>query len=137
MMRLNKVILSVISYIVVGSFQIVVWGQTISGKIIDSEQRPIEGATIVLQTVDSIYIDASISNADGIFTLNGQQEKYRLIIQHLLFHTKQVTGNGKNAGTIQSQPQDYALDEVVVKAERPFVKVENGRLGYILVVLSE
>ena len=75
-MRLNKVILSVISYIVVGSFQIVVWGQTISGKIIDSEQRPIEGATIVLQTVDSIYIDASISNADGIFTLNGQQEKY-------------------------------------------------------------
>ena len=136
-MRLNKVILSVISYIVVGSFQIVVWGQTISGKIIDSEQRPIEGATIVLQTVDSIYIDASISNADGIFTLNGQQEKYRLIIQHLLFHTKQVTGNGKNAGTIQLQPQDYALDEVVVKAERPFVKVENGRLGYNLVVLSE
>lgn len=137
MMRLNKVILSVISYIVVGSFQTVVWGQTINGKIIDSEQRPIEGATIVLQTVDSIYIDASISNADGIFTLNGQQEKYRLIIQHLLFHTKQVTGNGKNAGTIQLQPQDYALDEVVVKAERPFVKVENGRLGYNLAVLSE
>lgn len=136
-MRLNKVILSVISYIVVGSFQTVVWGQTISGKIIDSEQRPIEGATIVLQTVDPIYIDASISNADGIFTLNGQQEKYRLIIQHLLFHTKQVTGNGKNAGTIQLQPQDYALDEVVVKAERPFVKVENGRLGYNLAVLSE
>ena len=136
-MRLNKVILFVISYIVVGSFQTAVWGQTISGKIIDSEQRPIEGATIVLQTVDSIYIDASISNADGIFTLNGQQEKYRLIIQHLLFHTKQVTGNGKNAGTIQLQPQDYALDEVVVKAERPFVKVENGRLGYNLVVLSE
>lgn len=136
-MRLNKVILSVISYIVVGSFQTAVWGQTINGKIIDSEQRPIEGATIVLQTVDSIYIDASISNADGIFTLNGQQEKYRLIIQHLLFHTKQVTGNGKNAGTIQLQPQDYALDEVVVKAERPFVKVENGRLGYNLAVLSE
>lgn len=136
-MRLNKVILFVISYIVVSSFQTAVWGQTISGKIIDSEQRPIEGATIVLQTVDSIYIDASISNADGIFTLNGQQEKYRLIIQHLLFHTKQVTGNGKNAGTIQLQPQDYALDEVVVKAERPFVKVENGRLGYNLVVLSE
>lgn len=136
-MRLNKVILSVISYIVVGGFQTVVWGQTINGKIIDSEQRPIEGATIVLQTVDSIYIDSSISNADGIFTLNGQQEKYRLIIQHLLFHTKQVTGNGKNAGTIQLQPQDYALDEVVVKAERPFVKVENGRLGYNLVVLSE
>ena len=88
-MRLNKVILFVISYIVVGSFQTAVWGQTISGKIIDSEQRPIEGATIVLQTVDSIYIDASISNADGTFTLNSQQEKYRLIIQHHLFHTDQ------------------------------------------------
>lgn len=49
-MRLNKVILSVISYIVVGSFQTVVWGQTISGKIIDSEQRPIEGATMGVRT---------------------------------------------------------------------------------------
>ena len=104
MMRLNKVILSVISYIVVGSFQIVVWGQTISGKIIDSEQRPIEGATIVLQTVDSIYIDASISNADGIFTLNGQQEKYRLIIQHLLFHTKQVKMLGLFSYSLRIMP---------------------------------
>ena len=51
-MRLNKVILFVISYIVVGSFQTAVWGQTISGKIIDSEQRPIEGATIVYRCVD-------------------------------------------------------------------------------------
>ena len=79
----------------------------------EAYDKTVETGKVTLDVYKrQIYIDASISNADGIFTLNGQQEKYRLIIQHLLFHTKQVTGNGKNAGTIQLQPQDYALDEV-------------------------
>lgn len=41
--------------------------QTITGKVVDSKQQPIEGATIVLQTRDSTYMDAVISNADGSF----------------------------------------------------------------------
>ena len=94
-------------------------------------------ATIILQTMDSTYIGASISNADGIFVFKSQQEEYRLIIQHLLYETKQMTGKGNDAGIIQLQPKDYALDEVIIKAERPFVKVENGLLGYNLAVLTQ
>lgn len=48
-----------------------------------------------------------------------------------------MVGKGNNAGTIQLQPQDYALDEVIIKAERPFAKVENGLLGYNLAVLTQ
>ena len=136
-MGLKKVICVIICYLVSNSFQTFVWGQTIHGKITDSQQQPIDGATIVLQTSDSLYIDATISAADGTFILNHQPETYRLIIQHLLYQTKQIQGNGKEAGIIQLDPEKYALEEVVVKAERPFVKVENGRLGYNLAVLSE
>ena len=112
-MQLNKIIIFAISYIVLGSFQTVVWGQTINGKIIDGKQQPIDGATIVLQAMDSTYIGASISNTDGTFTLKNQPKDYRLIIQHLLYQTKIITGKGNNAGIIQLHPQDYALDEVV------------------------
>ena len=66
----------------------------ISGKIIDAEQLPIDGATIILQAMDSTYIAASISNTDGIFVFNSQQEEYRLIIQHILYETKQMAGKG-------------------------------------------
>lgn len=137
MMRLNKIITLTFFYLFLGCSQTVAWGQTINGKIIDDKQLPIEGATIILQTMDSTYIGASISNADGIFVFKSQQKEYRLIIQHLLYETKQMTGKGNDAGIIQLQPKDYALDEVIIKAERPFAKVENGLLGYNLAVLTQ
>ena len=124
-------------YLFLGCYQTVAWGQTINGKIIDDKQLPIDGATIILQAMDSTYIGASISNSDGIFVFKSQQKEYRLIIQHLLYETKQMVGKGNNAGTIQLQPQDYALDEVIIKAEHPFAKVENGLLGYNLAVLTQ
>jgi len=37
-----------------------------------------------------------------------------------------ITSKGNDAGTIQLHPKDYALDEVIIKAERPFAKVENA-----------
>ena len=137
MIRLNKTIILTILTIITSSFQTTILGQTISGKIIDCNQHPIDGATIVLQTIDSTYISASISNVDGTFTFKNQQEEYRLIIQHLLYETKQMLGKGNDAGVIQLQPKDYALDEVIIKTERPFAKVENGLLGYNLAVLTQ
>lgn len=137
MIRLNKILAAGFFCIILGNFQTSVWGQSIHGKVVDNMQQPIEGVTVVLQEMDSAYICASISDISGTFTLEKQPEEYRLIIQHLLYQTKQITGKGNNVGIIQLQPKDYALDEVVVKAERPFVKVENGRLGYNLAVLTQ
>lgn len=122
--------------IVLCSFQAVGLGQTIQGKVTDERQQPVEGATIVLQALDSTYLDATISGADGTFLLNRQPKEYRLVVQHLLYETRQITGKGEYAGIIELQSKDYALDEVVVKAERPFVKVEAGRLGYDLSVFA-
>lgn len=136
-MRLSGITLYIICCLVSGSFPIVIWGQTINGKVVDSNQRPLEGVTIVLQTMDSTYLGASVSNTDGTFVLDYQPEAYRLILQHLLYKTRQITGSGKDAGVIQLESQEYLLNQVIVKAERPFVKVENGRLGYNLSVLAK
>lgn len=82
-------------------------------------------------------MDAVISTEDGTFTFNKQPETYHLIIQHLLYQTKQIIGNTPNIGIIQLEPKDYALSEVVVKGERSLVKVKDGRLRYDLAMLSE
>lgn len=137
MKRLNKIIIAGFLGMLLGSFQTEALGQTIQGKVIDSKQQPIDGATIVLQAIDSTYISAAISDADGAFALDSRPEEYRLIIQHLLYQTKRIISKETNVGIIQLQPKDYALDEVVVKAERSFVKIENGRLGYNLAALTQ
>ena len=90
-----------------------------------------------MQTIYSIYIDATISDTEGTFVLNGQPNEYRLIVQHLLFQTKYIVSNKQDIGVIQLIPQDYALAEIIVKAERPYVKAENGRLTYNLSLLPE
>ena len=48
--------------------------QNIIGKVIDNKKQPVDGATIVLQAIDSTYINASISNVDGTFVLDSQPE---------------------------------------------------------------
>lgn len=51
-----------------------------TGKIIDTKQQPIEGATIVMQLPDSTYLGAAISAADGTFTLEQEPDGYLLIV---------------------------------------------------------
>lgn len=114
-----------------------VQAQRITGRITDDREQPIAGAAVVLLTADSIYVSAAISDADGTFGLESRPETYRLIVQHLLYRTKEITAKSEDAGIIRLTPKDYAMDEVVIKAERPFVKVENGRLGYNLSLLTE
>ena len=104
--------------------------QTISGKVTDPSRQPIDGATVVIQTPDSIFVEATITNADGTFLLNHQPARYRLLFQHLLYETLEKEGSGKDTGTFVLQPKDYALQEVVVQGERPLVTVEGSRLTY-------
>lgn len=114
-----------------------VHAQQISGIITDQKEQPVAGAAVVMQTADSTYLSAAVSNADGTFTLHSRPETYRLIVHHLLYHTKEITAAGADTVVIRLALKDNALDEVVVKAERPFIKVENGRLGYNLSLLAQ
>ena len=57
--------------------------QTLSGKVTDSRERPIDGATVVLQRIDSTFVDAAVTDTAGFFSLNQVPEHYRLIFQHI------------------------------------------------------
>lgn len=132
-MECKKIIAGLFIYV---GFASSVFSQT-TGKIVDANQHPVEGATIVMQLPDSTYLGATISAADGTFTLEPEPENYQLIIQHLLYKTRQVKGQARDAGVITLESKDYNLEEVVIEGERPFVTVEQGKLSYDISAISE
>ena len=102
--------------------------QTVSGRITDRESSPVTGAAVVLQTPDSIFVGAAVSDANGHFTLSAQPEQYRLIVQHLLYRSRTVNGTGKDVGTIVLQPADRTIGEVVIKSRAPHSKSGRGEV---------
>ena len=104
--------------------------QSLTGTVTDADRRPVEAATVVLQTADSTYIDATLTDSLGAFRFEQRPERYRLIVEHLIYNTCIREGSGTDADTLVLTPRDYALDEVTVRGERALVKVEGSRLTY-------
>ena len=77
-----------------------VQSQTIKGCIVDADHRPVEYATVVLQTPDSIYINSVMTDSLGCFAFQSSQNPYRLIIQHLLYNTKESLYHSADIGNI-------------------------------------
>lgn len=111
--------------------------QEVKGKVVDEAKQPVEAATVIMQTPDSTFIDAVITDSLGCFIFKEEPTCYRLIFQHLLFKTFEKENCGPDAGIITLKGQDYALNEVVVTCERPLVKADKGTLVYDAQVLSE
>ena len=131
-MKSKKIIVTLMCAV----FSISAFCQT-TGKIVDTNQEPIEGATIIMQLPDSTYLGAAISAANGTFVLEPEPESYQLIVQHLLYQTRLVKGQALDVGIIALEPKDYNLEEVVIKGERPFVTVERGKLNYDISAITE
>lgn len=113
--------------------------QEVKGRVMDKDQQPIEGATVVMQTPDSMFVGGVTTDSLGCFVFHRVLKRYRLIFQHLLYKSVMkdydVAGD---VGTMTLDEQDaYALGEVVVSVERPLVKAENGVLTYDVETLSE
>lgn len=103
---------------------------SIHGKVTDTENNPVEGVAVVLQTVDSVYIDAVLTDTMGVFLFeNPVNQTNRLLFQHLLYIPCQKEITISDAGIIRMEAKSYELEGVTVKAERPKVKVENGAKG--------
>lgn len=131
-MKSKKIIVTLMCAV----FSISAFCQT-TGKIVDTNQEPIEGATIIMQLPDSTYLGAAISAANGTFVLEPEPESYQLIVQHLLYQTRLVKGQARDVGIIALEPKDYNLEEVLIKGERPFVTVERGKLNYDISAITE
>ncbi len=106
--------------------------QVIKGEVVSTEGVPVEGATVVMQTLDSLFVEGVCTDSLGIFSLKSDIEAYRLIVQHILYETnEQVYKREKNL-VIQLKERSNDLSEVVVKGERQVVKLVDGKISYDL-----
>ena len=110
--------------------------QAINGRVINGHYMPVEGANVVLQSADSVFVDVALTDSAGRFSFGHSMENFRLVVNHMAYHSREVECNTSSVGDIVLEPQDRVLGELDVVAERPLVKVENGALAYDLEQLT-
>jgi hypothetical protein len=114
-----------------------VHAQIITGKIVDDKNEPVDFATLVLQTPDSVFVLSAYSDSLGAFRFKSELPAFRLIIQHLLYESYDHTYSNPDVGTIQLKSKENFLNEIVIKGERPLVTVVDGKMTYNISRLVE
>lgn len=104
--------------------------QDITGNVTDEKNNPIEFATVVIQTIDSMYVNSAYTDSLGFFKVEADVIPFILTVQHLMYETYQKTYEIPEIGHIQLEGKSQMLSEVIVKGERPVVRVIDGRMTY-------
>lgn len=136
-MKNQHVIRIVLPLIVTVCWTTTVMSQEIRGKVVDDNLVPISGATIVLQTTDSTFVDAVISEEDGTFTFSRSIVPFLLTVQHVAYKTIQQRFYNPDIGTIKMTPNEVLIDEIVVTSQRPYAKIKKGRIIYDLKEITQ
>lgn len=111
--------------------------QVIEGKITDASQQGIDGATVILQSADSVFIEATITDKEGNFHFRQKRENYCLTVQHLLFQTIRKCFQENNIRHhIIMHPKDNQLREIIIEGEKPLLKMEGSKLIYDITQLT-
>lgn len=98
--------------------------QVVTGKVLDNEKSPVEGATVAVKGTSK----ATTTNAAGSFTINAGNNDI-LVVTYVGFAPQEVPVNGRNDITIDMLTGDGTnLNEVIVTALG--VRKESKKLGY-------
>lgn len=111
---------------------------SLSGKIIDgSTQLPLESATVYLtKATDSTVVDYTITDRTGSFVLGTRKTDKEMMLKvsyigYQIVSEKLATIDGdRNFGIMRLAPNDNTLNEVVIKAETPPVRIKNDTLEF-------
>lgn len=113
------------------------YAQDINGRIVGQSGEAIGDATVVLQKSDSTYVDMTITDNEGRFIFSHRIDTFRLVVQHMAYKPFVTISSKRDVGDVVLERSDEALSEVVITAERPLVKVEDGKLAYDLEQLTK
>ena len=102
--------------------------QTISGKLVDEENRPLAYANVVLLSLpDSTFVSGAISDEMGDFRLMKDEKGELIRISSVGYLTLYKEVN-ENLGIIRMKPDAHLLGEVVVKANLPITRAKGDAM---------
>ncbi len=102
--------------------------KTISGLVLDHEDFPLIGATVVAQPADGGAPIGTITNIDGDFSITLPESINSLIISYIGYETTTVDIAGLTYVEVKLKMSTLGLEEVVVTALG--IKKEKKALGY-------
>lgn len=104
--------------------------QTVSGRLVDEESRPMAFANVViLSPEDSSYIAGTVSREDGTFSLNNSSGQERLLrVSSVGYVTIYKRCSGGDMGVIGMKTDENVLGEVVVKSQLPVTRMGDEGL---------
>lgn len=103
--------------------------QTITGKLIDENSKPLSYANVVLLSLpDSVFVSGTISGEDGSFTLEATSENQIVQISFLGYKTVYKPINPANIGIVQLVSDTQVLGNVVVKANLPVTRIKGDAM---------
>lgn len=108
---------------------------TISGKVIDKDtKQPLQYATVVLTSVKSKKVTGGLTDKDGNFNLEVNNDVYNISFEFISFKTYKLSNktisSATNLGTISLASDSENLNEVVVIAERTTVEIRLDKKIY-------
>lgn len=104
--------------------------QTVSGRLVDEESRPMAFANVViLSPEDSSYVAGTVSCEDGTFSLNNSSGQERLLrVSSVGYVTIYKRCSGGDIGVIGMKTDENVLGEVVVKSQLPVTRLGDEGL---------
>jgi len=135
---LNKLITAFAAALLLIAFNVATAQTTpakINGKVIDKDQKPVDGATVILLTAkDSATVKSMLSNPDGSFVFEGLVDNtYQVRITFIGFKNYKsdaVTVQGQNSVTLSAitlVSTSKVLKGVEVTAQKSYVEQKIDR----------
>ena len=119
---------TLIAFIAVFIFATTVSAQTLTGKVVDTQNQPIEFANIALYLLpDSTLVTGTVTNTEGEFSLtpNGAKNAF-LKISFIGYETQIVSAI--SGQTVVLKDDSKMLEEVVAKGNLPRIEIKNDAL---------
>ncbi|MDO5742770.1 MAG: TonB-dependent receptor, partial [Vagococcus sp.] len=102
--------------------------QSISGKVTDSQNQPIEFANVALYSLpDSALVTGTITNQEGEFSLECKETKDAFLKISFIGYQTQIAPP-TSGQTIVMKDDSNLLDEVVVRSNLPRIEIKNDAL---------
>jgi hypothetical protein len=104
--------------------------QTISGKITDEQNQPVEFVNVVLYSLpDSVLITGTVTDEQGEFSFNSNGNSGKEMLLQLSFiGYKTQTVEAKPRQDIVMEADALMLGELVVKGDLPKIRLKNDAL---------
>ncbi len=104
--------------------------QQVSGRVTDERGTPVAGVAVIMQRLDSLYVQGTVTDSLGRFAIADDTRPYRLLLHHLSYRSRTVESSDDDAGVIVLSENPLAVNEVTVRGRRPLVTASDGKLSY-------